>query len=48
MVEYLANAGILRERLSAVGYGETRPIASNDNEEGRAQNRRIEFTVQEP
>lgn len=48
VVDYLANAGILRERLTAVGYGETRPIASNDNEEGRAQNRRIELTVQEP
>ena len=43
--DYLAKAGIAPARLSAVGYGKTRPIASNDTEEGRAQNRRIEFEV---
>jgi OOP family OmpA-OmpF porin len=43
--EYLKNAGIPAERMTAVGYGKTRPIASNDSEEGRAQNRRIEFEV---
>ena len=32
-------------RLKAVGYGETAPIASNDTDEGKAQNRRIEFKV---
>jgi outer membrane protein OmpA-like peptidoglycan-associated protein len=30
------------ERIRAVGYGETRPIASNDTPEGRSQNRRVE------
>ncbi|MGB8398548.1 OmpA family protein [Bradyrhizobium sp.] len=40
---YLIKAGIAPERLTAIGYGKTRPIASNDTEEGRAQNRRIEF-----
>jgi OOP family OmpA-OmpF porin len=48
VMRYLVDAGIAEERLTAVGYGETKPIASNDTEEGRAQNRRIEFTVQEP
>lgn len=35
--------GVDRQYLSAVGYAETRPIASNDSEEGRASNRRIEI-----
>jgi OOP family OmpA-OmpF porin len=36
---------ISTERMTAVGYGMMRPIASIDAEEGRAQNRRIEFEV---
>ena len=32
--------------MSAAGYGELDPIAPNDNEAGRAQNRRIEITLQ--
>jgi len=48
VVDYLASAGVLRERLRAVGYGETRPIASNSTPEGKLQNRRIEFIVREP
>ncbi len=42
---YLANAGVDTSRLDAKGYGETQPIASNNNRDGRAQNRRIEFNV---
>jgi OOP family OmpA-OmpF porin len=38
-------AGLPAERLQAVGYGQTLPVASNDTAQGRAQNRRIEFTV---
>jgi len=45
VAEYLKKAGIAAERMTAVGYGNTRPIASNDSEAGRAQNRRIEFEV---
>ncbi len=40
---YLAANGVDETRLTTSGWGETRPIASNDTEEGRAQNRRIEF-----
>ncbi len=42
---YLSAQGINAQRLIAVGYGETRPIASNDTKEGRAQNRRVEITL---
>ncbi|MBZ0121476.1 MAG: OmpA family protein [Sandaracinaceae bacterium] len=40
--EYLVSHGIDGSRIEAVGYGDERPVASNDTEEGRAQNRRIE------
>lgn len=43
--EYLIAQGIDPKRLSYKGYGKTRPIASNDTEEGKAQNRRTEFNV---
>ena len=42
--QWLVNKGVAPNRLRAVGYGESRPIATNDTEEGRALNRRIEFT----
>ncbi len=42
---FIAQHGIEMRRLRAVGYGETKPIASNDTEEGRALNRRVEFVV---
>lgn len=41
----LVDAGIDADRLTAVGYGETQPIASNLTAEGQAANRRIEITV---
>jgi len=37
--------GIAADRMSAAGYGEEKPVASNDTREGRAQNRRTEFVV---
>lgn len=43
--EYLADAGIDPARITYKGYGETRPIASNETEEGRASNRRTEFRI---
>ena len=45
VVDYLISQGIESYRLSAHGYGETNPIDTNDTEEGRANNRRVEFTV---
>jgi len=39
------NEGIPLERLCSVGYGESRPIASNINEEGRRQNRRVDIII---
>ena len=45
VVDYLVGKGVGRERLSAVGYGESRPIADNSTAAGRAKNRRIEFKV---
>ncbi len=47
VVAYLIAGGIEPERLTAIGYGEERPIAENITEEGRSQNRRIEFAIQE-
>lgn len=44
--DYLVGYGIAANRLQAVGYGETNPVASNDDEAGREQNRRVEFRVQ--
>ena len=43
--DYLIINGITKERLSYSGFGLTRPIDSNDTEEGRANNRRTEFKV---
>jgi outer membrane protein OmpA-like peptidoglycan-associated protein len=44
---YLVAKGIAEKRLTAKGYGKTRPVADNATEEGRLQNRRVEFTVVE-
>lgn len=40
--DYLVGKGVDGARIEAVGYGDERPVASNDTEEGRQQNRRIE------
>lgn len=45
VVEWLINQGIDVSRLSAKGYGESKPIDTNATKEGQANNRRVEFTV---
>jgi len=45
VVNYLVEQGVDHRRLTAVGHGADQPIASNDTEEGRQKNRRIEFKV---
>ena len=41
--DYLAGKGIAADRMVAKGYGPDKPLATNDTEEGRAQNRRTEL-----
>lgn len=43
--DYLIAQGVTPARLTAEGYGKSRPIADNKTEEGRARNRRVEFKV---
>lgn len=45
VVTYLIGKGIATDRLVAKGYGETVPVATNDTDEGRQQNRRTEFKI---
>jgi len=42
---FVANGTLPEERISSVGYGSSRPLASNDTEEGRAINRRIDVVI---
>ena len=46
VVQYIVKrGGIDVKRLIAIGYGERKPVASNDTDEGRQQNRRVEITI---
>ncbi|MGC1241703.1 MAG: OmpA family protein [Chryseosolibacter sp.] len=45
VVNYLISQGVDSFRLTAHGYGEAKPIETNDSDEGRANNRRVEFTI---
>ncbi|USD36214.1 MULTISPECIES: OmpA family protein [Ferrimonas] len=45
VAHYLVNQQIPYQRVAAIGYGESRPIADNINKAGRAKNRRVELTL---
>ena len=45
VARYFSDLGIAADRLTAVGYGPTKPVAGNDTPEGRAKNRRVEFRL---
>jgi outer membrane protein OmpA-like peptidoglycan-associated protein len=45
VLNYLVQNGISAGRLKAQGFGKNRPVASNDNPEGRQKNRRVEFRI---
>jgi outer membrane protein OmpA-like peptidoglycan-associated protein len=45
VVQYLIEKGIEKERLTGIGFGKQIPIATNNTEEGKALNRRVEFTI---
>ena len=45
VMNYLISKGISKERLKAKGFGETKPIATNETKEGRAENRRTEYVI---
>jgi OOP family OmpA-OmpF porin len=48
ILEYLVDAGVKRERITAIGHGEAAPVADNSTEAGKTANRRIEFVLAVP
>ncbi len=44
--QYLVRNGIAASRIRTEGYGESRPVASNETDDGRAQNRRVELHLE--
>ena len=48
VMKFLIEQGIEAGRLKAVGHGESKPVESNQNAAGRAQNRRVEFNILDP
>lgn len=45
VMDYILSKGISPSRISSQGYGETQPVATNDTDEGRQLNRRVEFKI---
>ncbi|MGA2290116.1 OmpA family protein [Bradyrhizobium sp.] len=45
VLDHLVKAGLPADRFTAIGYGSAQPVASNETDEGKAQNRRIDFLV---
>ena len=48
VANYLSARGVASNRINVVAYGESRPVADNNSEFGRQQNRRVELTVNAP
>ena len=48
VMQYMISQGVKPNLVSAHGFGEANPVASNDTPEGKAQNRRVELTVASP
>ena len=48
VANYLTASGVASNRIQVVAYGESRPVASNNTESGRQQNRRVELTINAP
>jgi outer membrane protein OmpA-like peptidoglycan-associated protein len=44
-MEYILSKGISPNRITSKGYGESQPVATNDTDEGRQLNRRVEFKI---
>ena len=45
VLNYLVDKGVEKERLTSLGFGETRPLSTNKTLAGRAKNRRVEFVI---
>jgi outer membrane protein OmpA-like peptidoglycan-associated protein len=45
VLNYLSSKGVSVVRLKSAGYGESTPVADNSTVEGKAMNRRVEFTI---
>ncbi len=48
VMQYMLSQGVKPDMVSAHGFGEANPVASNDTPDGRAQNRRVELTIASP
>ncbi len=48
VANYLRNRGVASNRINVIAYGQTRPIADNNTDYGRQQNRRVELTINSP
>jgi outer membrane protein OmpA-like peptidoglycan-associated protein len=44
-MEYVVSLGVKPDLISAQGFGDANPVASNDTAQGRAQNRRVELSL---
>lgn len=48
VANYLRSRGVASNRINVMAYGETRPVADNNTDYGRQQNRRVELTINSP